>query len=385
MTIDDGLYQFATPGQAAYMDAYRTHGSFSKAARALGIHQRTLERSIETVRRKAAKMGYSPAHDMTHTVPEGFRVKGTTTLYDSDGVLRAQWVKTCTDWEAKRQDILTAVETIWSGKPRKPTKAPQRAAGDLLTVYPIGDPHIGMYAWAQESGEDFDLAIAERQMCEAVDKLVSLAPPSEVGVVLNLGDLIHADNTQNKTLRSGHVLDVDTRWGRVLEVGATCMERVVTMALRKHTRVIVRNNIGNHDEHTSQAIALGLHLLFRNEPRVTIDRSPSHFWYHRHGSVLIGSTHGDLVKPDQLPQVMATDAADDWGKSQHRYWYIGHVHHRKVIESPGCVVESFRTLAAKDAWTSMMGYRAGRDISCIVHDRDHGEVARHTVGVSMLS
>ena len=51
---------------------------------------------------------------------------------------------------------------------------------------------------------------------------------------------------------------------------------------------------------------------------------------------------------------------------------------------PGVTCESFRTLAAKDAYAAGHGYRAGRDMRCIVHHREHGEVERHRCDVGMI-
>jgi hypothetical protein len=90
------------------------------------------------------------------------------------------------------------------------------------------------------------------------------------------------------------------------------------------------------------------------------------------------------VKHEGLPGVMAADRAEEWGQTKHRYWYTGHVHHTAVKEFPGVVCESFRTLAAKDAYAAGHGYRAGRDMRCIVLHKDHGEVARYRCDISML-
>ncbi len=48
------------------------------------------------------------------------------------------------------------------------------------------------------------------------------------------------------------------------------------------------------------------------------------------------------------------------------------------------MVESFRTLAAKDAWHSSAGYRAGRDMCTITYHREFGEVARATANIDMI-
>jgi hypothetical protein len=46
--------------------------------------------------------------------------------------------------------------------------------------------------------------------------------------------------------------------------------------------------------------------------------------------------------------------------------------------------ESFRTLAAKDAWHSGQGYRSGRDMKCIILHKEFGEIGRQTVNLAML-
>jgi hypothetical protein len=117
---------------------------------------------------------------------------------------------------------------------------------------------------------------------------------------------------------------------------------------------------------------------------VTIDLDPNVFWYYKFGKVLIGATHGDTCKTDKLPAIMACDRSEDWGQTRFRYYYHGHIHHDSVKELPGCMVESFRTLAARDAWHSGAGYRSGRDMRCIVHHKDFGEIERHRCDVAML-
>ena len=81
---------------------------------------------------------------------------------------------------------------------------------------------------------------------------------------------------------------------------------------------------------------------------------------------------------------MATDKPKEWGESMYRYWLLGHIHSDVQREYQGVRVESFRTLAARDAWAASMGYRSGRDMKAIILHRQFGEVARHLVSVDML-
>jgi hypothetical protein len=91
------------------------------------------------------------------------------------------------------------------------------------------------------------------------------------------------------------------------------------------------------------------------------------------------------VKPERLPGIMAADRPEQWGASRFRYWYTGHIHSRNVTEFPGVMWESFRTLAAQDAYAASHGYRSGRDMVLIVHHREHGEVERHRCDVGMIA
>lgn len=384
--IDDALKQWATIRQAEFVDAVNEHGSFKKAAEALGVNCRTLERAIQSVRRKAALQGVAPEADMTKQVPDPLVMRGVSTLYGPKGEIKLQWVKSQLDKTLAREAIEEFVS--WLVQDAKglfqPTKAPEFANEDLLAIYPMGDPHFGMYAWAQETGDDFDVEIAERLTRAAIDRLVSSAPEASTALIAELGDFFHADNKESRTPQSGHALDTDTRWPKVLQVGLRAMIHVIRRALAKHKLVIVRIVSGNHDPHSSFALALALDAYFHNEPRVQVDLSAAPFWYYRFGKVLIGVTHGDTIKPAQLPGIMAADRAADWGLTEHRYWYTGHVHHQAVNEFPGVTHETFRTLAARDAWHTGKGYRAGRDMRCLVLHREHGEVERHRCDIGML-
>ena len=386
MELDPNLKQWAPERQKEYIDTVLQAGSLAAAAVKLDVNPSVISRSISAVRKKAAMNGFAPEHDMNKTVPDPFVVRGTSTLYDADVKAKLQWVKTRLDESKAREAIEEWIGWLVSdAKGLAPVvKPPAFTNDDLLTVYPMGDPHFGMYAWKPETGDDFDLDIAERLTYAAIDRLVTSAPASKHALILELGDFFHADDNSAATPKSGNRLDVDTRWARVMQVGLRAMVYVIKRTLEKHELVTVRIVAGNHDPHSSFALALGLDAYFTNETRVTVDLDPNLFWYYRFDKVLIGVAHGDTCKTDKLPALMACDRPEDWGATQFRYYYHGHIHHDSVKELPGCMVESFRTLAAKDAWHTGAGYRSGRDMRCVVHHKKFGEIERHRCDVAML-
>lgn len=384
--IDEGIKQFSTDTQKRYIDAVNREGSMRAAARALGVNYSAVRSAVESAQQRAALRGYSPASQMTHPVPEPFVVRGVSTYYDEDGKVRGQWVKSKLD-DSKLQETVRTMVADMVEEARGLSRLvppPKVVDDDLLVLYPIGDPHFGMYAWKAEAGHDFDSEIAERITLGAVDNLVASAPSAATAIVAPMGDVMHADDSRNRTPQSGNQLDVDTRHQRVIQIATRAIRRAIYRALEKHKFVIGRILQGNHDPHAAFAIAMALQAHFENNPRVKIDLSPAYFWYYHFGKVLIGLTHGDKAKGRDLLGVMASDRAVEWGQTQFRYFYHGHLHESGKKEMPGLLIEWFRTLAPADAWAAGEGYRSGRDMNAIVFHKNYGEVGRHTCNVAML-
>lgn len=339
------------------------------------------QQSIKTRPERAVAAGVHEA------LPAGHRVKGVSTLVDESGNVVQQWIKTTRDDE-RMEHLLAALASVseaWTGENAAvPTLAPAALDSDLLAVYPLGDPHFGMYAWAAETGESFDLRIAEQRTVAAIDQLVASAPPAREAIVVSVGDTSHGDNSSNQTSKSHHTLDVDTRWGKVMRVIIRSLRRCVDKALTKHELVKVILVPGNHDDHSSMMIALCLAQFYEHEPRVEVDTSPNPFLWHRHGKCLLGFVHGHMTKMADLPEIMACDRPRDWAETEHRHWYTGHVHHDSHKDFRGCSAETLRILAPRDAWHHSKGYRSMQDSKCDIWHARWGRIQRNIVSISQI-
>lgn len=399
---------------ATYEAAIENHGSYEYAAIALGLANRNaLASRISRIRRQVERGEYGRAPVMptfaikqvstqlgpngetqkewikqgpqageVFELPEGHSVKGVSALVSGDGRTIQQWIKTKAENSDYVIDALKSAFEQYKGR-AKPVPAPKHSDDSLLTVYPIGDFHAGLYSWAAETGEDWDLDIAERVLRGTMADLVSSAPASDTGLVLSLGDFFHMDDASNRTPASGHALDVDTRRAKVLQVGVQLLIDCIELALSKHKKVIVRCLAGNHDPATTPALNIALWAFFNKNERVEVDCSPSKFFYHQFGKVMIAATHGDMCKMADLPGVMASAQPSKWGASLFRYGYTGHIHHKAQIckEINGVICESFQVLPPSDAWHSGMGYGAGRSMQAITHHCETGEKFRHIVSI----
>ncbi len=407
------LLPHATAKEAEALTALADGATYARAGEVLGLPRETVRTRVREVRRRAQHRAGLPegqrlkgASILTdgagnlkatwektelasddppafETIPEGHHVRKVSTMLDAQGNTRIQWIQSDQDKAQRESDMLAAfdrhVERYKGLAPIAPP--PVRTLDELITIYNLGDPHIGMLAWAPETGEDFDLKIAERDLLRTVDLLVSGAPASGKAVLANLGDFFHADNDLQVTPGHGHKLDVDSRQAKVFDVGCSLMRRMIDRLLERHGSVDVRNVPGNHDPMTSRFLAKWLAAVYENEPRVIISPNLDPYSYLRFGANLFGWAHGDGAKIADLPMIMACDEREAWGETEFHFWFGGHIHHKTRHEFAACSVETFNTLAARDMWHHHKGYRASRYLSAITFDELWGEVTRSQVGL----
>jgi hypothetical protein len=219
-----------------------------------------------------------------------------------------------------------------------------------------------MLAWPDETGHfSFDLKRATDTVRASVSDSCERANPAVHCLVFN-GDILHADSRKNQTEHSGNILDVDSRWLKVLDHAQACAVESVEIAAKKAGKVILVVNPGNHDWHSAHALGKILAAYFRNSKAVEVMTGPRPRKLIEWGNSLILWAHGDRIKPASWPQVIAAEFAQEWGRTKYRYLHLGHIHHAKgqgpltVDEQPGLTVEFLRSLCPLDAWHSESGY-----------------------------
>jgi hypothetical protein len=390
--IDPRLEEWATPTQLKYIAAIREHGSGQKAARALGLASNAVNGAIERLRREAARHGYSPDHAMTRTVPDGYIVKGVSTYYDKEGKPSAQWVKSAVDTERQREIMQAAFAAMSEELPRvEPIAAPAITNESLANLYTLTDSHVGMLASKSENLDpdgSWDLRIAERVLAGCFEHMVDSSPAARVGIVAQLGDWMHSDGMgmiSGVTPTSGHMLDQDGRFPKVVKAAIRILRRVVDYALTKHEVVIVLMAEGNHDMASSVWLRAMFQALYENEPRVQVIDSDLPYYVYQHGQTMLAWHHGHLSKNGQLPILFASQFPKVWGETTKRYAHTGHRHHVEEKEHSGMKVIQHSTLASRDAYASRGGWMSERECTSITYHRLYGQVARNTVTPEMLA
>jgi hypothetical protein len=376
--IDTKLLQWATPSEAEMLEAVNLHGSYRKAATALNSHHSTISRSMDRLTLRAATQGYSPEHDLQHTVPAPFIVNRVTTQYGGDGTVERQWVKSKIDVDQRWQAILETIENRCAAIRPKPLIHLQGGFArnaDLCNLVTLTDCHVGALAWDREAGEDWDLKIAQETLTRCFIGMIRSMPSAGTCIISQLGDFLHTDGLVPTTPAHGHILDADGRFQKMSEVATEILEDVIVAALECHDKVHVIMAEGNHDESSSVWLRVMFKRLFRDNPRLTVEDSPLPYYAYQHGNVMLSFHHGHKLRPASLPMWFATKFSEMWGATKARYGHSGHQHHLHEKDEMGMRWLQHPTLAASDAYSARGGWISPREAVGITYDLD-GEASR---------
>lgn len=365
------------------VEAFKEHGTKAAAARALNLPISTLK---DRLKRAAREADFTRGTNIEEGVPEGFVVKRLSARFGDDGKPRGGWLISEPDKEQALEALKAAVEgMVGEVKPAGPILSPATTFADLLTLYTFTDYHLGALCWHKEGGDDWDVQIAEEVGRKAMGALVQGAPASHTAIVNIQGDFLHYDGLQAVTPTHGHVLDADSRFGKVVEVAIRLIRSLVATALAKHEEVILLVCEGNHDIASSLWLRKLFGALYENEPRVSVHESELPYYAIQWGRVMLGFHHGHMRKNEQLPALFAAQYRKMWGECEKVSIHTGHRHHKEVKEHPGAEVVQHPTLAARDAHAARGGWWSERRISALTYHRDFGEVGSNTVTPEMLN
>lgn len=380
MEIDRGLLPWATERERELMEAVAAQGVMA-AARALGIGDRAIRRSMERLRARAARGGYAPGMLAPGANAPGCRMVKTTVHLDQDGKVVEEWRREVPGAEAMEELVERLCARADGQGPAIPPPRTVRRP-DLMLELDCGEIHVGKYSWAKETGHDYDADIAAMDWLGCLGEILEDAGPVGEILLVSKGDFLHADNRVGLTEKSGHVLDMDGRFDRLIDTARDAFLAAVEMAAKRARKVTLRILPGNHDWHASRWLARVLSAWYRRTQQVEVVVASTPRQYHRWGCSLIGYAHGDQVKGRDFPLLMATEAAADWAACPHRHWHLGHIHRSRGIISEcsdqhmGATVEYLPSLSAPDAWHAEHGFLGQRRLDAFLWSRERGLIRR---------
>ncbi|MEZ2132443.1 MULTISPECIES: oxidoreductase [unclassified Sinorhizobium] len=394
--------------------AYREHGTYKKAAAALGIKKSAFGDSIK----RAAEIGLLG----TRPVLPGFRLTKTTTVTDADGNVMREFVqqkageseayempegfvlkrdsayldgagKRVGGWKisepSKEHQLAVMRATVAALKEDLPRVTimppPASVEDDLLNQFVVTDSHFGMLAWREETGADYDLRIAEQLLLDWFSAAIASAPQAHTAVLAQLGDLMHHDALESVTPAHRHVLDADSRLQKVIRVVIRTVRRIIDMLLQKHQHVHVVMASGNHDPASSAWLREMLAAMYENEPRISVDNSPMLYYAYEWGRTALFYHHGHKSNIKTLDVKCAGLFREMFGRSKFAYCHHGHLHSDEGVKTDLMYVERHETLAAQDAYAAGGPWLSGRSAKRITYSKMFGEVGRDIMRPEMVA
>lgn len=381
MAFDPGLSTYARTARQkeiiAAIDA--CGGNKAAAARSLNVTVESVKSIYNSVKAHAAKAGYIPETGRTVEVPPHLALDGISNFRDMEtGEVTRRWEKMNLDRELQIQSILDAIQETSRGiKPYKRIRAPKaRLAKDLNTLITLSDVHVGELSWDKESGADYDCKLAEGACKGVVADLCDLTPDSELATLNILGDFFHYEKMQSETSRSGHVIDADSRPGKLIATSIDIVSWSIAHLLERFKRVQVYLMPGNHDEWAMLSMRLHFAHFFKGNPRVQVWTGKNPFAAYLHGKTMVAFNHGDRIKLRDLPSVFASDPEfrPMWGEATKTYIHCGHLHKEEKDELNGAIVERHPTVAARNSYATGLGLHSIRAAKASVYHTELGRI-----------
>lgn len=305
---------------------------------------------------------------------------GTSTLYDSKGNVKLQWVKKNGKANSIAETIRSAMQAFKDViEPAPFNLVPRAISGEgLLAQYTITDYHLGMFASKGESGEEWSTKIAAEKIYQVIDSMVESTPHTEHAVINILGDFLHSDSQLAVTPASRHVLDQDMRYSDLISIAVRIISYFVHRARTKATNVTLLIAQGNHDPIGSLWLQELFSYYFENDPNIAVIKSAYPFYAIEFGKTMLAYHHGDKVQFAKMASVVPSLFPEIWGRTKFRYAHMGDKHHRRVVEGLGIIVEQHQTLIANDAYSSSHGWTSEAGANVIIYSRETGELSRMT-------
>ena len=258
-----------------------------------------------------------------------------------------------------------------------------KSTGDCLLEINIFDLHFGKLCWGEETGENYDTKIAEKRFLKAIETLLKRAEGFDIEkIVFPIGnDFFNSDNLRNTTT-AGTFQDEDLRWQKTFRKGRQLIVKAIDrLNLVADVDVVVVQ--GNHDFERSFYLGDALECWYNNATNITVDNNANPRKYVKYGKCLIGYTHGNNEKVQNLPLIVAQERPQDWADTKYREIHLGHLHHKREIkymstqEYNGVEVRYMRSLSGTDAWHNQKGYKGSvQSAEAFVWNKNEGLIGQ---------
>lgn len=254
------------------------------------------------------------------------------------------------------------------------------ATGNPFSVIAsIQDFHFGRLASSMEVNDDTDMDIQEKDLFEAVNRILfrirGFGKPEALYLTVG-ADFLNSDNPQSKT-SMGLTPQDSYPSHTVLQVRGTLLYiKLIDLLRQFFPKIFIIKCDGNHDKVASLSMYLFVCAFYRNCSDIITNFEDKNFrsrQYRKYGNSLLMFDHGEIPIKD-IPSIILTEARELVGITTNIIYHSGHYHHL-VVDRGNIVWVQGQSLAKEDRWHYSKGYQSKRGISVVLVDKETGYMA----------
>jgi len=343
------------------LDAYEEYGTERKAAKALQLSRGAFSNRLRKARKWQEKQGLHLPEGMRESMKvamlDGMTIDGGWIMTDEEGNVVKRSTRYSQKPEVFSQEILGKIAAAFEEIPAAPAIVQsEHSIEGKIAFFPQSDVHLGVEITPERGGQTYSPEIAMERMRDGFAQAHAAIPPCETAIILDNGDLTHANDDRDMTPRSGHILKVTGSHRQNLDLSVTAKAWQIDMALQRSARVVYRSNRGNHDPNTPDTVGIALKQRYRDEPRVMIDDSERETWIYQRGKIFIAAHHGHGLKAEKLAANIPPNFPEEFGRSRFWYLFTGHMHHPRQDNFGAFIWYQLPSMCSMDQHSADLGY-----------------------------
>ncbi len=263
---------------------------------------------------------------------------------------------TCSPKKPSEFDFIKALnEKIQSPSPIAIPRV-HRKLSDEIAIVAIPDLHLGKFAEEAVCGVSYNVEKAKKAFFQVIEdsiEMIKVRDRVEKIILYWSQDFFHYD-TSVHTTTAGTFQHTDIGWQEMFSLGLSMLIDGIQM-LSQIAPVETFYTKSNHDTMTGFHAAASIAKYFENYDNITVNATPISRKYIRYGVNLFGFAHGDKEKK-RIEGLMQQEAAEDWGKTKFREWFLGHYHSLRQYETNGIVFRYLQSPTGTDEWHKDCGF-----------------------------
>lgn len=242
-------------------------------------------------------------------------------------------------------------------------KKPDIDTNNILLIS-IPDYHVGRQILSTEVANNYMNTIANiihKTDMSTIEKIIYV-----IG-----NDFFNSDNSYYTTTKGTQQFDYGT-WKESWNFGKNLLLDSIEYLKNYDLPIDVINVPGNHDSNKMFYLGDLIDAYYKNDDQVTVNNSDKLFKSFVYGSSLLVFEHGELRDVD-YPLVIASEFPKEWGNSNFRYMFCGHLHHTIIKEFRGnCFVKFLPSLAKSSSWELSKGYKTSPKAEGCIINKNNG-------------